>query len=40
MACARTMDPEPRRRKPVVRLLPDDFDGAFEDQPSPYAAAA
>jgi hypothetical protein len=33
------MDPEPRR-KPAVRLAPDDHDGAFDGQPSPYAAAA
>jgi hypothetical protein len=41
-ASRRAMDPEPGRprRKPVVRLAPDDFDGAFDDQPSPYAAAA
>jgi hypothetical protein len=35
------MDPQAApRRKPVVRLAPVDFDGAFDDQPSPYAAAA
>jgi hypothetical protein len=31
--------PEPRKT-PLVRLADDDFDGAFDDQPSRYAAAA
>lgn len=40
-ASRRAMDPEPKpRRKPMVRLAQDDFDGAFDDTPSPYAAAA
>lgn len=34
-------DPQAQpRRKPAVRLVPDDFDGAYDDAPSPYAAAA
>jgi hypothetical protein len=36
---APTDRPQPRR-KPAVRLAPDDFDGAYDDTPSPYAAAA
>jgi hypothetical protein len=27
-------------QQPLVRLAEDDFDGAYDDQPSRYAAAA
>lgn len=31
---------QPPRKTPVVRLVEDDFDGAYDDMPSKYAAAA
>jgi hypothetical protein len=29
-----------RRPEPIVRLADDDYDGAYDDMPSRYAAAA
>lgn len=31
---------EPRKPTPVVRLVEDDYDGAYDDMPSRFAAAA
>lgn len=31
---------EPRKTTPIVRLVEDDYDGAFDDMPSRFAAAA
>lgn len=33
-------EPQPARKLPVIRLVEDDFDGAYDDMPSKYAAAA
>lgn len=29
-----------RKKQPLVRLAEEDFDGAYDDQPSRFAAAA
>ena len=33
-------EPNPARNLPIVRLAEDDYDGAYEDMPSRFAAAA
>jgi hypothetical protein len=33
-------EPAPARKRPIVRLLEDDFDGVYDDRPARAAAAA
>jgi len=33
-------EPQPARKTPIVRLLEDDFDGAYDNRPAQAAAAA
>jgi hypothetical protein len=33
-------EPRPARNLPIVRLVEDDFDGAYDDRPAKAAAAA